>query len=709
MKARFSSRFPLILLFFCNYLSSSIEEYYPYKIYHTASSYGETGLIEMPSAYFMEEASLRFTFSTSFPYEFTSLTASPFPWMEATYRYTEIKNELYGPSTYSGNQSDKDKGFDIRFRFLKESSNLPAVAAGIRDIAGTGRFSSEYLVASKTIGNMHFSTGLGWGILGSEGGIANPLSSLSERFNLRNADQGDGGSFRYNDWFSGKTSLFAGLEYDLPIYGLKFKLEYDTSEPDANFKNPLPVQSRFNFGLEYLFHESLSFGVSFERGNQLRTTFALKGNFLRDTIGKVPPKNVIKADKTITSLLRKDKNLFYRSLNKSLKDEDIFIQGATYNEEMLEVSVASPRYSSLNRTAGRTIRISSALIDENIETIKVNSMNGDLELISYEIPVDYFSKANEKLISSEELIMYSRVFSESDEYNYAKQDFKPKVNFPEFYWNMAPALRHQIGGPEAFYLGQLWWKTDTRLKIARNLALYTTLGLNIYNNFDEFANPSQSTIPHVRSDIQEYLKEGKNNIQRMNLEYMTSPLNDIFMRFDLGLLEDMFGGYGGEIYYRPFKKSYSMGFRLHKVYQRGYDQKFSFRDYETETGHLTFHKDFNNKVTLTTYLGKYLAGDKGITLDLQRRFSTGFSLGIFATKTNLSSEEFGEGSFDKGFYFAIPTSLFFRDHRPGAITFGMHPLTKDGGALLNTSNSLHGIIYDSGYRNTIYKWKDFLD
>ena len=166
MKARFSSRFPLILLFFCNHLSSSIEEYYPYKIYHTASSYGETGLIEMPSAYFMEEASLRFTFSTSFPYEFTSLTASPFPWMEATYRYTEIKNELYGPSTYSGNQSDKDKGFDIRFRFLKESSNLPAVAAGIRDIAGTGRFSSEYLVASKTIGNMHFSTGLGWGILG---------------------------------------------------------------------------------------------------------------------------------------------------------------------------------------------------------------------------------------------------------------------------------------------------------------------------------------------------------------------------------------------------------------------------------------------------------------------------------------------------------------------------------------------------------------
>ena len=36
-------------------------------------------------------------------------------------------------------------------------------------------------------------------------------------------------------------------------------------------------------------------------------------------------------------------------------------------------------------------------------------------------------------------------------------------------------------------------------------------------------------------------------------------------------------------------------------------------------------------------IGKYLAGDKGITLDLSRRFKSGFTLGVFATKTNLIS------------------------------------------------------------------------
>ena len=40
----------------------------------------------------------------------------------------------------------------------------------------------------------------------------------------------------------------------------------------------------------------------------------------------------------------------------------------------------------------------------------------------------------------------------------------------------------------------------------------------------------------------------------MQLQYMYSPMNDIFARFDVGYLEEMFGGIGGEVLYRPFKK-----------------------------------------------------------------------------------------------------------------------------------------------------------
>ena len=62
-------------------------------------------------------------------------------------------------------------------------------------------------------------------------------------------------------------------------------------------------------------------------------------------------------------------------------------------------------------------------------------------------------------------------------------------------------------------------------------------------------------------------------------------------------------------------------------------------------------------------------------------------LGVFATKTNLSAEEFGEGSFDKGFYFSVPTQMFYSEFRSGNISFGLQPLTKDGGAMLIQQNA----------------------
>ena len=63
-------------------------------------------------------------------------------------------------------------------------------------------------------------------------------------------------------------------------------------------------------------------------------------------------------------------------------------------------------------------------------------------------------------------------------------------------------------------------------------------------------------------------------------------------------------------------------------------------------------------------------------------------LACFATKTNLSAEEFGEGSFNKGFYISVPTEMFYSDFTSGNISFGLQPLTKDGGALLIQQNGL---------------------
>ncbi len=685
---------------------ANIDNYFLYPIGSSASNYGNTGIFNVPNARFMGPASLRFGFSSSYPFEYTSLTATPFEWFEATYRYAELKNKKYGQLFYSGNQSLKDKGFDMKLQLLKEKRVVPSIALGLRDIAGTGLFSSEYIVGTKRYGNFDITAGLGWGVLGSADNISNPLINLREGFRERNADFGQGGAFSVKSWFSGSTALFGGLEYDIKKYGLRLKLEYDTSKPYKNNMVQDKPRTDFNIGVSYHLYDWLDLGASFERGDQFRVSFSLTGDFFKDTIPKPKPRNVIKLRKDLRERTLEDKDIFYKSLNRSLRDEGIYLQAANYDKDKVEISIASNRFFTSTRPVGRSARIVSALASDSVEEIIIRPMNGDMETSMISLSRREFDNADEYKGSSAEILLKSEIGSETHQPLYRTADFKPRVEFPEFRWNMSPGLKHQIGGPEGFYLGQLYWRTDTSLKMARNLTLYTSIGLNIYDTFD-FSNPSFSEIPHVRSDIQEYLDQGKNNLARMQLEYMFSPFKDIFVRADFGLFEEMFGGIGGQALYRPMDKRYAFGLSLHRVRQRDYDQRFSFRDYETTTGHLEFYAELPNKVYLQSYVGKYLAGDKGISLDLSRRFNTGFVVGIFATKTNLSAIEFGEGSFDKGFYFSIPTKLFYSDFRSGVISFGLHPLTKDGGAMLSQQNQLFALFGETNTNSIIRDW-DYL-
>ena len=701
--------FFLLCLFLSYDLSSSIEDYYPRKLEPTYSNYGITGILEMPNARMMKEGSMRIGFSSSFPNGYTYISATPFSWLEASYKYAEVKHVKYGPYKYSGNQSLKDKGFDIKIRLIEESYLLPELAIGWNDLAGTGRFSAEYISATKRIRNADVTIGYGWGALGQDLNSRNPFLSLNERFKNREKSPQKGGAFNNNTWFSGEEiSLYSGIEYYLQRYGLILKLEYDTTNPDLGYSGPkLPVHSRFNFGINRPVNENLDIGLSFERGNQFRFSFAIKSDYgKRPLVQKDdPPKNIIKLNQAQRFSVSKDKNIFYRSLNKSLKDESILIQSATLDLDTVEVVIAQNRFRSLPRVVGRVVRIVSALSPDTVKTIRVIPMNGDIELYAIEISREDFDRFDEEKISSIELFNKSKPLG-VEPFAYTRADFRPKIRFPEIFFSMSPSLRHQIGGPEAFYLGQLWWKINSKIKFKRGLTLHTVVGLNIYNNFNEFDNPSYSDIPHVRSDIQEYLSEGENNIARFKIDYIWSPARDTFVRLDLGYLEEMFGGFGGEVYYRPFKSNFSTSLQVHKVKQRGYKQKFSFRDYEVETGHLGLYYDFPKGINAQLLVGKYLAGDKGATIDFSRRFANGFTLGVFATKTNLSALEFGEGSFDKGFYFSIPTDSFFTNFRQGDIAFGLHPLTKDGGAMLSHMNSLYSLFGDTKYNSVLRDWRD---
>jgi len=147
----------------------------------------------------------------------------------------------------------------------------------------------------------------------------------------------------------------------------------------------------------------------------------------------------------------------------------------------------------------------------------------------------------------------------------------------------------------------------------------------------------------------------------------------------------MFGGVGGEILYRPLDSNFAFGLDLNYVKQRSFEDNYSFIDYEAFTGHANIYwqPGFLDNVLLTFNIGQYLAKDRGVTFDFAKRFDSGMIIGAYAAITNVSAEDYGEGSFTKGFYMKIPFDLFSIRPSIGGGRLDWVPIGRDGGQTLN--------------------------
>ena len=135
----------------------------------------------------------------------------------------------------------------------------------------------------------------------------------------------------------------------------------------------------------------------------------------------------------------------------------------------------------------------------------------------------------------------------------------------------------------------------------------------------------------------------------------------------------------------PSHSRLAFGVSLAKVKQRDYDKSFKHLDYEVITGFVSgYWATPWYEYDVAIHAGQYLAKDVGVTFDLRRTFRNGWQVGLFATKTNVSSEEFGEGSFDKGFFFQVPIGNIFGGNTRSKIATRIRPVLRDGGQRLES-------------------------
>ena len=623
----------------------------------TKNNHGISGLINLPNANFSEEGNASMTIFRGEPDRKYTFTFSPFDWLEGGFYYSDITGKEYGNGYL---QSYKDKGFNVKFK-LKNQDKYPAIALGFNDFAGTGNYSSEYLVSSYRVNNINFTLGLGWGNLAGSATFTNPLSQLSDSFLERQTNYGEGGDFNFDSYFAGeKASLFGGLEYTL---NSKFKLK---AEFDPTITPGLvgyeEKSSDINLGLEYAITNNLVSSISYERGNYLGVKFVLQDNISARDLNTYKYKEIDSKSKLAQLIVNLQNNGISLEELAYTKDDELILslRQANYQSPEKLISVIN----KLDKDIGLTNK-NEITIKNYVNGMEVSNLKNNIKNSSYE-----FSKT-EKVTSNRS------IYSKNGE-------------FPRYFQFIQPKVRTFIGSREGFLYYGLFLEHISKYMINDGFFIDSQLALSIENNFDELTIPPVDTYPaQVRTDIKDYLNGIDDGlaIKRLNVNKFTKLSKNSYLFMSAGILEEMFNGFGVEYLNHSIDRNLSYGFEIFRVKKRGYEYNFKMLDYMKTTAHANLYYKFGESGFHTKLSwGQYLAGDEGATFKVWKRFKNGAEMGAYASLTDVSFEEYGEGSFDKGVFFKIPFDVF---GQKSLNSYGWKPLTKDPGSKLNKPYELY--------------------
>ncbi|MEG3111312.1 MULTISPECIES: YjbH domain-containing protein [Pantoea] len=661
------------------------------------SDFGGVGLLQVPTARMAKEGEFSLNFRDNDQYRYYSASLQLFPWLETTVRYTDVRTREYSAvSSFSGNQSYKDKAFDLKLRLWQEGYYLPEVSLGTRDLGGTGLFDSEYLVASKAWGPFDFTLGLGWGYLGNSGTVKNPFCSYSDSYCQR-PGVGQAGSINGSQMFHGPSALFGGVEYQTPWQPLRLKMEYEGNDYQDDFAGRLEQRSKLNVGAIYRVTDWADINASYERGNTFMFGVTIRTNFndlRQEHLDSAKPAYDPHPQPTLLEPTVVANQLTDLKYNAGLNGPRIQTKGHT-----LFVSGEQTKYRDTREGVDRANRIMMNNLPAGIDTINVTESRFNMPQVTTETKVS--SLHNELAgypLGHEQPLQQTRKnpvdAGQTEQGMFIRKD---RLNY-----SLSPVLNQSVGGPESFYMYQVGVMGNVDFWLTDHLLVGGSLFGNLANNYDKFnynGAPADSTLPRVRTHIRDYVE---NNVYVNDLQanYMGHLGNGFYGQIYGGYLETMYGGVGGELLYRPVDSNWAVGVDANYVRQRDWDNMMQFTNYKAPTGNVTayWRPWFMQDVLVKASVGQYLAKDKGVTVDLSKRFDSGVMVGVYATKTNVSSEEYGEGDFTKGFYISIPMDLFTVTPTRGRAQVNWVPLTRDGGQMLGRKYQLYDLTSDRDAR-----------
>ncbi|HAS6977545.1 YjbH domain-containing protein [Vibrio parahaemolyticus] len=676
------------------------------------SDFGGVGLMQMPTGRMAPEGEFNFSVTGSDEYLFYNVTLQLMPWLETTIRYTRVHDLPYSSSFPDVDNEYTDKGIDFKFRLWEESEYMPEIALGVRDFAGTGLFDAEFIAATKRysnskLGTFDFTLGMGWGYLGTRDTVTNPFCKASDKFCDRPSEfLSTGGTTNFDRAFKGPAALFGGIEYQTLHKPLRFKLEYDgndysTDYPVVQAGVDMTPHTPWNFGVLYRLGMA-DFRLSYERGDTLVAGLTLNTNFndmpsfWRDTptpeIEDNQPEELSDVDwARVTENL--DKIAGYQNTRIYVDDNTVTVVGE------------QKKYRDRTEAHEKAAAVLHNEMPDDIDTYAINERSRGLV-------------GEQTIISKEKYRDFAQVnyLNPKIEDATSRTSAKPTGEsvydgFERFDWGFAPKLVQTLGNAEDFYLFSVGLSGNASYWLTDNLEIGGSLYWDWYNNYDKFiyvTPPDGTTVPRVRTMFRAYQNEHAVTMSNLQLTWFQEYSNTMEQQFYAGYLESMFAGVGTEFLYRPHGANWAIGADVNVISQRDpqsyfgvYDQKWqNVPEYghpfqvidKGFTGFVSGYYypqwDFLQDLMIQVDVGQFLAGDVGTQINVSKQFKSGVIAGAFASFTDLSADEFGEGSFTKGFYLSIPFDIMTVKPSNNRANFSWQPLTRDGGQKLGRKYSL---------------------
>lgn len=659
--------------------------------------YGVPGLIDMPTAESAEDAELATTLSYFPGGTRATMTFQITPRLSGSFRYGRMDrfNTTTGAEIY-------DRSFDLRYRFVDEGRYRPAVAVGFQDFIGTGLYSGEYLVATKTLApGLKVTGGIGWGRLGSYGGFSNPLGAIDARFRSRPGGfTGTGGQVEAGKWFRGDAALFGGISY-APTDRLTLKAEYSSdaySFETAAGRSLFSHRSPLNFGIDYKLAEGANVQLSYLYGDTVGVAFNFRLNPRHGSVpggaGSAPIPVKVRDLQSPAALgwTTNDslKSTLRQGLAQILAQDGILVEAVRLEGRQATVFIRNEKYIARAEALGRTARVMTQATPSSVETFRIVPMvegipasavvirRRDLEALEHD-PNGAWR-------------MFARARIEDQVEGPSRADLI-EDQFPRFRWSLGPYLKASYFDPDSPARVDVGLRAKADYTIAPGLVLSGQVDQRLVGNRDGATRFDPSTLPRVRSDAGRYAK-ADTALTRLTLASYFRPGENLYGRVTAGYLEPMYAGVSGEVLWKPVDSRFAFGVEMNYVRQRDFDQGFGLRGYSTLTGHASAYFDFGNGFHGQVDAGRYLAGDWGATVALDREFANGWKIGAYATFTDVSFGDFGEGSFDKGLRFEVPLDHFLG--RPTGKTYKatLQPLSRDGGARVQVDGRLYERVRD---------------